>query len=62
LQDYINAEGDVVGHERRHPDTEIDVEAVSQLLCDALYDAFALFDVFPHGRWSLVVRLWALAS
>ena len=42
LQDHVDALGNIIGNERGHADTEIDVEAVAQFPRDAAGDAFAL--------------------
>jgi len=36
----------MIGHERRHPNAEVDVEAIPQLESNSLYDALAFFNVF----------------
>src|SRR5215472_573065 len=55
LQDNLNAGGNVVRHQRRHADPEVNVEAISQLTGNALHDTLALLLVF---LLLLLVRCW----
>src|SRR5215471_11845367 len=42
LQNDLDAGGNVVRHQRRHADPEVNVEAIAQLAGNALHDALAL--------------------
>src|SRR5215471_15086825 len=55
LQNDLDAGGNVVRHQRRHADPEVNVEAIAQLAGNALHNALALFLVF---LLLLLVRCW----
>ena len=65
LQNDVHPWGDVIGHQRRQADAEIDVKAIAQLPRDALHNTVALLGVFGRlgtvvGRWSFVVGMFVV--
>src|SRR5262249_32158261 len=56
LQHHMNPGWDIIGDQCRHANTEIDIEAITQLAGNALDDAFAFFDIFSWFAHSWLNR------
>ena len=51
LQNHLNPGRNIVGHQRRHADPQVHIEAVLHLARDAFHNALALFYVFCFSRF-----------